>query len=381
MRALLALLLVTPALAFGWGFDGHRKLASLMQDPLPSNSCLKAWLASKQSFSLQDSACDPDRWRYMSAGANYDPDEWPRHYLEVDWIQPIDSYPRRYEDVVAKVGATNAQKNGRVPWRVEELYAALVQAFRAKDEAKILTQVFIFSHYVTDSFSLLHDTKNFDPGGLHSRWESDMLNTTANLNGLATAAKGYYGTSGKADPRNNIFDVVLVGNGVLPQLLAVDQSAFLSDGGYDLAALYSGSKDLTARRWGDALTLLSSMVWSAWAEAGAPELSGFSGSCSRAVPTADPVLVGFPPPGGFTHPDAGSSGSGGGTGAGGGGAPGGGTAASGGGTAATGGGAAGSSGGGQGGGTTEPPSGCGCQSGPVAGLLGALALLARRRRS
>ena len=44
MRAILLLAIAVPSLAFGWGFDGHRKLASMMQDALPADLCLRAWL-------------------------------------------------------------------------------------------------------------------------------------------------------------------------------------------------------------------------------------------------------------------------------------------------------------------------------------------------
>jgi hypothetical protein len=308
MARLTLLLALTPSLAFAWGFDGHRRLSSMMQDPLPSSSCLRQWFAARQTAALQDSSCDPDRWRYMSAGAAYDPSEGPRHYLEIDWVSPISDYPRDWSAAVARLGGF-ATKNGVVPWRVEELYARLVEDFRARSAVRILDTAFILSHYVTDAFSVLHNTKNSDPNdGLHGRWESDMLDSTSNLNGVATLARSYFGTVGKADPRNNIFDVVLVGNGLVPALIAADIASTST------AQLYTATRDLTARRWGDALTVMASLLWSAWAEAGAPELPGFSGSCSRAVPTGEIAIIGYPPAGGFTHPkpDAGPGGGGGG---------------------------------------------------------------------
>ncbi len=373
--ALTSALLVSSS-ALGWGYDGHRKLASMMQNPLPAGSCLKAWLQSKQTTALQDSACDPDRWRCTMAGqTGCDADEWPRHFLEVDWVYPPSTYPRDWNTALATLGQFSASRNGRVPWRVEEMYGQLVAAFAAKNEAQILTTVFLFSHYVTDAFSLLHDTKNFDPNGIHQRWESDMLQNTTNLNGVATLAETYYGTLGKADPKNNIFDIVIVGNGLVPTLLAADTS------NSTLSAFYTAVKDLTARRWGDALTLLASLIWSAWADAGAPNLTGFSTTCSRATPSGEIVLKGYPVAGGFTHPDAGtSSGGGGGSGAGGGnggGAPGGSGGAS--SDAGVGGGSVGSGGGGI---DSSQPVGCGCSTGPVTVwlALGSLWLVRRARK-
>ncbi len=249
MRRLgVVLALVWASSSFAWGFDGHRRLASLMQDALPSNHCLRLWLAARQTTTLQDHACDPDRWR------STDPAEAPRHFLEIDWVNPITNYPRDYAAVVALLGDRNASNNGLVPWRVEQKYAELVAAFRAKDQAAILDVAFAMSHYVFDSESVLHDTKNFDPNnGLHARWESDMLNVLGNLNGITTLAATYYGTPGLAHPRDDLFDAVLTGNPLVPQLIAADTAAAGS-----IPSLYASTKDLTARRWGDGVTVMSS---------------------------------------------------------------------------------------------------------------------------
>lgn len=402
-RLLVVLLCLTPSLAFSWGYSGHRRLAKLMQDPLPANSCLRDWYLQRQTYPLQDSACDPDRWRENDSA------EAPRHYLNIDWTLPmaVNTYPREYSQAEARFGVTNARRNGLVPWRVEEMYRQLVAAFRADRsnmlayETEILRISFVMSHYVTDSFSVLHDTKNFDPNnGLHERWESAMLSNNTENNAMQALAEPLYGTPGIADPRNNIFDMVIVGNTVLPQLLAADRAAS-GDGGiynpatYDMQVLFDQSKDVTSRRWADALTVLSSLLWTAWAEAGRPELSGFTADCSRAPPTTEIVLRGHPTV--LTHPgdggvvlppyDAGTGGgtdggAGGGTGGGAGGGTGGGDGGADGGT---GGGAGGGTGGGAGGGggTEPPPVGCSCGQldAPMLLISGVMVMLLRRRRT
>ncbi len=295
-RSSLLVALLLPSLSFAWGFAGHRRLASLMQDALPADHCLRTWFAARQTTGLQDHACDPDRWR------GTDTAEWPRHFLEIDQVTPVTNYPREFPAVIAMLGDRTATSNGTVPWRVEEKYGVLVQAFRAKNEAAILDAAFVLSHYVFDSFSVLHDTRNSDPNnGLHARWESDMLNVTGNLNGITTLAASYYGTPGRADPRYNTFDVVLAGNALVDPLVQADLTANGS-----IATLYSGTKDLTARRWGDGVTVMSSILWTAWTQAGSPELTGFAGSCARTAPEVEIVLRGYPPVGGLLHaPDAG----------------------------------------------------------------------------
>jgi hypothetical protein len=366
-RFALCAAVVLPLVAQAWGFDGHRRLASLMQNPLPAGHCLRAWYLAQQTAALQDKSCDPDRWRATDA------DEWPRHFLQIDQMSPPASYPRDYVVVVRTLGDRSARLNGTVPWRVDALYQELVAAFAEQDVPRILDRSFVLSHYVFDAFSVLHDTRNSDPNnGLHARWESDMLSSASNLNAIASSAVGYFGTPGLADPLYNTFDIILVGNGLVPQLVQADLAA---DGG--IAGLFTRSRELTSRRWGDGLTLMASILWTAWAEAGAPDLPGFSATCGREVPTAPAVLRGYPVPGGFTprppdggveEPDAGvdDAGAGGGAGTGGGGVGGGVVP-----------------GGGAGGGSTEPV-GCGC--GADAALVAAWGLAAwvtvrRPRRS
>lgn len=383
MRALFLVLTLLPSLSYAWGFDGHRKLASLMQDAMPAGHCLRTWFTSKQTATLQDHACDPDRWKEDDFSKPDNEKEWPRHFLDIDYANPVTAYPRDFAQVQAWK-PQYAYSNGIVPWYVEQKYTELVAAFRAKDEAAILDNAFLLSHYASDCMSILHDTKNFDPhqlpdggDGLHWRWESEMFFANSHVTGMAAAAQAYLGTAGVADPRNNTFDFVLVGNGLVDELLAADLA---SDGGAD--SLYITSKELTARRWADAIVFSSSLLWTAWNEAGRPELSGFTTGCSRAAPSGDPVVNGFPPPGGFTHSgDAGTADAG--------------TAdagvddagSTGGGTGATGGGGGawnyGGGFGNTGGGGDVVPEGCGCAGspGPLFALLAVVGLLRRRRSS
>jgi hypothetical protein len=305
VRRLLLFALI-PNVCFAWGFDGHRRLAAIMHEPLPANHCLRAWYASRQTSQLQDRACDPDRLR------GSDPNEAVRHYLEIDWVNPPSNYPRDWQEALEQL-RNFATRNGTVPWRVEEQYAGLVAAFRARDVNQVLDRSFFMSHYVTDAFSVLHDTKNFDPNdGLHARWESDMFNVNANLDAITTQARGLYGTPGRIDPRYATFDIVLVGNGLVPTLIAADVAAGGLDAGsgYQRQVLFAQSRELTARRWADAVTVMSSFLWMAWAEAGAPDLPGFTAGCSRAQPMMPTVLRGYPPMSGWTplpppRPDAG----------------------------------------------------------------------------
>ncbi|MBM4380199.1 MAG: hypothetical protein FJ086_13035 [Deltaproteobacteria bacterium] len=295
-------LFLLPAAAFGWGFAGHRKLASKLAEPLPTG-CLKSWLAAQASkVTFQDQACDPDRWRETDTA------EGARHFLDIDWASPPSSYPREWEAIQQRFGQY-AEKNGTVPFRVEEYRNRLVQAFQSGDSAAAATAVAHLSHYATDAFSPYHDTKdsnpklnNVDSVGAHARYESDMLGGASNMTALLTKAATYYGTVGAPVLPGQVFDVVLVGNP-----LAAEVTAAYRSGNGQVAALYSATSDLTARRFGDALTFTASLVASAWVEAGKPNLTGMPSGCSKNVPQGEIVLRGYPlPPPVPAQPDAGT---------------------------------------------------------------------------
>ncbi len=279
--------------AAAWGFDGHRQLASMMHEPLPDNHCLKRYIASRQSATLQNRAVDADRLR-QSSNPNFDPLEAPRHFLDIDEVMPVASYPRDYAAVIAKFGEDRANKNGTVPWRVETQYQLLVDAFRAKDSTKVLDTAFFMSHYVTDAFSILHNTINFDDRtNIHSRWESQMV--SANITQLTESARKLYGAPGLINPRMAIFDIVIVGNSKVAALYEANSQTL-----NDLTAFYQKTEDVTARRWGDAVTTMASIVWSAWFDAGSPMLTEFEVGCLASQPTQPLRLAGLPPIGGWT---------------------------------------------------------------------------------
>ncbi len=302
--AVICAVLLAPAVSFGWGFDGHRRLTANLDEPFPEGSCLRGFLAQYASqSSFQDQSCDPDRWRNddpIECDSNRNSPltcEAPRHYLDIDYADPIQTYPRDWAEVEARFGQY-AVANGRVPWRVEELYGQLIEAFQAKNTTQVKNLVAYLSHYVTDAFSPMHDTKS-QPGALHLRYESDMLETRANIDAITDAMRPFYGTVGRAKPRDHIFDSVIVGQPLAQKLVTDDFNNTQND-----AALYANSKELTARRWGDSLTMLASIIGSAWVDAGKPLLNGMPQACDTAFPQGEVVLKGYPlpPP---PSPDAG----------------------------------------------------------------------------
>jgi predicted AlkP superfamily phosphohydrolase/phosphomutase len=167
--ALLVALTLVPVTAGAWGFTGHRMVARKAVATLPEE--LRRPFEANVDY-LVEQAIAPDLYR---SGPN-DPD----HFLDLDAfgaypfpaISPVEAETAgRIKDGAAK---------GRVPWKIEEVYRGLVEAFRARDTPRVLERAATLCHFVADAHVPLHATDNYDgqltgQRGIHSRWESDLV--------------------------------------------------------------------------------------------------------------------------------------------------------------------------------------------------------------
>ena len=96
---------------------------------------------------IMEHAVDPDKRRYMVAG------EGPRHYIDIDryGVYPFDSLPRKWNDAVAKYSEDTLNTYGIVPWWLQTMLSRLTNAFKEKNQAKILKYSAEIGHYIADS--------------------------------------------------------------------------------------------------------------------------------------------------------------------------------------------------------------------------------------
>ncbi|HEX6464565.1 MAG TPA: zinc dependent phospholipase C family protein, partial [Vicinamibacterales bacterium] len=186
MRRILVLaltaLLLSPfprAALEAWGFNGHRFITDKAIDQLPPE--LHPFF-DKYRAAVVEHSIDPDTYRTMGWA-----EEPPRHFLDMDnWGPfPFSELPHDYAAAVAKRGEDFVVKNGTLPWRVEEIFGRLRDAFKqvsrqefARENVKLFSAV--LSHYVADSFQPFHASANFDgqltgQNGIHARFETEMF--------------------------------------------------------------------------------------------------------------------------------------------------------------------------------------------------------------
>ncbi|HUM64425.1 MAG TPA: hypothetical protein PLV32_01195 [Chitinophagaceae bacterium] len=127
----IILLVLCSQTCFCWGFYGHRKINQYAVFLLPPEMLI---LYKPHIGFLEEHAVDPDKRRYAVAG------EGPRHFIDIDHYgqPPYDTLPRRWNDAVAKFSEDTLNKYGIVPWWLQTMLYRLTNAFKEKDQSRIL---------------------------------------------------------------------------------------------------------------------------------------------------------------------------------------------------------------------------------------------------
>ena len=153
-----------------WGFYGHRTINNMAVFLLPPEMLA---LFKPNIDYLTEHAVDPDKRRYLVAA------EGPRHYIDMDHYgnYPFAELPRQYSKAIAKYGADTLQAHGVGPWWLQKMIGSLTDAFKLKDKNRILKLAAETGHYMADLHVPLHTSSNHNgqftnQSGIHGFWES-----------------------------------------------------------------------------------------------------------------------------------------------------------------------------------------------------------------
>lgn len=273
-------LLALQAGVSAWGMDVHRLITKRAIDGLPAE--LKPFYAARADFVVEHSA-DPDLWRLMDLRGDLG-NEDPNHFLDFDGFKepaPFSGVPREWKAVVQKYGAELANKNGRLPWRGEEVFNKLVTAFSdlqrnayGADNVRYLSAV--MAHYVEDGHQPFHAVESYDgqatnQRGIHSRFETDLvLRNKATLKLTPVVIKPI------PDIRTFFFDALLDDQPLVPAILAADKKATegreFYDDAYFAAFAKNGALAIAEKRFSDSASGVASVWVAAWEKGGKPKL-------------------------------------------------------------------------------------------------------------
>ncbi|SNC76469.1 hypothetical protein SAMN06265337_3402 [Hymenobacter gelipurpurascens] len=170
--AIAFLFLLLPSRSQAWGFFSHRLINRLAVYTLPRE--MIGFYKANIDY-LTDNATRPDSRRTVVPG------EAPRHFLDVDVYGDSAVYklPRSYADAVAQLGEDSLLRHGIVPWQVARMKGQLTEAFRTHETDRILHISADLGHYIADACVPLHATHNYNgqltgQRGIHALWESRL---------------------------------------------------------------------------------------------------------------------------------------------------------------------------------------------------------------
>lgn len=283
-RLTFTLALIIPfLLCTSWGFFAHRRINQLAVFTLPPE--MLGFYKSGYKY-ITEHAVDPDKRRYI------DTLEAPRHYLDVEnYEASIDSIPEKFKDALAKYGQQKLNENGIVPWQIQRSYYALVKAFQARDSLKILKYSSDLGHYLADAHVPLHTTANHNGQltnqvGLHAFWESRIPELFATSYKLTTGKASYIDDPLKmawaiVKHTHLLVDTVVRFEAELNARFPSDQKYSFSEQNNTVVKQYAPAyakayqdlmQGMVERQMRAAILAIGSFWFSAWVDAGQPEL-------------------------------------------------------------------------------------------------------------
>ena len=241
---------------------------------------------------ITDHAVDPDMRRYAIEG------EGARHYIDIDTYgkYPFTALPRKWNDAVNKFSEDSLQLHGIVPWWVQIMLHRLTDAFKEKNQAKILRLSAEIGHYIADAHVPLHANSNHNgqktsQQGIHGFWESRIPELLADKEWDFFIGKADY----IKDPGNFVWqrvlesaaaaDTVLTFEKELSEQFPADQKFSFEARNGVVTRQYSSAftnaydaklKGMVERRMRMAIYSVASFWYTAWVNAGEPDLARLS---------------------------------------------------------------------------------------------------------
>lgn len=255
---------------YGWGKKAHKLVNVKAIEFLPDEmSEMLAWKDYVGEHSI-----DPDLRK------DTDSTEGPKHYIDIDFYPEFlnGKMIEDREQLAQKYGAEKIVKMGLLPWATLDTYKMLEKSFKEKNRDKILIYISDLGHYVADGHQPFHTVLNYDgqlsdQRGIHGRYESEMVNKYIDeITSEVTKGKIEY----ISEPLDFVFDYLTRSNSFAPVIFDADKTAYEitsshgSDDYYRL--LWFRTKYVTTYQLSNASSVLASFIYSAWVDAGKPNL-------------------------------------------------------------------------------------------------------------
>jgi hypothetical protein len=274
---------------FCWGFYAHQKINYYAVFLLPPQMMV---LYKPNISFISEHAVDPDKRRYAVA------EEGARHFIDIDHygIYPYTSLPRKWKEAISKFGEDSLREYGIVPWHIQTMLSRLTNAFKEKDFSKIMKNSAELGHYIADSHVPLHANSNHNgqytnQRGIHGFWESRVPELLAEKEFDFFIGKAAYIANPLEFAWARVLESAKAADSVLHvekeltmQFAADKKYAFENRNGvlirqYSSAFTIAFNKKLQGmieRRMRQSIFAVASFWYTAWVNAGQPDLTALS---------------------------------------------------------------------------------------------------------
>lgn len=268
-----------------WGFFGHKRINRVAVFTLPPT--MLGFFKEHIEY-ITEHAVDPDKRRYAVEG------EAQRHYIDIDHYgeKPFENVPRKWNDAVAKFTEDTLQAYGIIPWHINVMKFRLQKAFESKNIDLILKNASDIGHYIGDVHVPLHTTENYNgqltgQRGIHGLWESRIVELDVEQYDFFVGKSKYISNVldfawEAAEQSNNAVDSVLSMEKELTAEFPSDQKYAYEQRGQVVVQVYSKAfcdeyskrmNGMVERRMRNAIIGVGSIWYTAWVDAGQPDLS------------------------------------------------------------------------------------------------------------
>jgi hypothetical protein len=209
---------------------------------------------------------------------------------------PYDSLPRKWTDAITKYSMDTLMRHGISPWWIQIMLSRLTNAFREKNQARILKYSADIGHYIADAHVPLHASSNHNgqytgQAGIHGFWESRVPELLIKEWDFFIGKAGYISKPGdfiwsRIMESAKASDTVLKLEKELSRHFPKDQKYSYEQRNGVIVKQYSSAyskaydlllKGMIERRMRQSIYAVASFWYTAWVNAGQPDLSKLTG--------------------------------------------------------------------------------------------------------
>lgn len=271
-----------------WGFYGHKRINRVAIFTLPPE--MFGFYKEHIEY-ITEHAVDPDKRRYAVKG------EAECHFIDIDHyavggVNPFEIVPRNWFKAVEKFSEDTLHAYGIVPWHIQLMKLKLQRAFESKNVDLILKYSADLGHYIGDAHVPLHTTENYNgqltgQKGIHGLWESRLVEINMEDYDYFVGKCKYLSnpldfTWGVVEQSHYALDSVLRFEKELTALFPSDKKYAFEQRGNTTVQTYSMEfsqayhkrlNGMVERRMRNAIIAVGSFWYTAWVDAGQPDLS------------------------------------------------------------------------------------------------------------